>query len=238
MMEIISGSGNKHFRKDEVRVWYTFINKWNDRLGEFKYGFHTKEAARLKLIKNESLRSRFIVTRYLLRELISSYLNLSQSDLKFETNETGKPYLAAGLSDKGINFNISHAGNLLMIGICETVEIGIDVEKIKERENLSDVAKRFFTSRENELINSFSGEEKLKVFYRLWTLKEAYAKARGISMVSVLDGTEVCKIQPPLLKNSNFKIGSYTAGLFDFEKEYSGAIVTRSSEKKVSFIEV
>jgi 4'-phosphopantetheinyl transferase len=240
LSDIISSTKYKHFIKDEVRVWYTFINKWEAQFDELKQTLTASEMNRLKLIHHEKLQGRYIVTRYILRALISSCFGIAPYSMEFETNDYGKPYLRSEARDEKINFNISHSGNLLVLGMCKDFDIGVDVEKIRSRKDLYAVSDKFFSPEENGLVNSFSGKEKLTVFYKLWILKEAYAKAKGIPMMSLLDKNREGKIELEDLYKQNFKMGDYSCHLFSLEGEYGfrGAIVSARPIKKLSFTEL
>jgi len=74
-----------------------------------------------------------------------------------------------------VAYNLSHSGKygLCSIAINEQTEVkvGCDIEKIGATQGA--LAKRFFTGSESEYV---TGAEK---FYRMWVLKESFAKATG-----------------------------------------------------------
>ena len=83
----------------------------------------------------------------------------------------GKPYLQ-GFPE--IYFSISHCAGLAACAIGKE-KIGVDVEKVrawKER-----VAKRVLTP--SELCKLEESSDRNEFFFRLWTLKESYAKMDG-----------------------------------------------------------
>lgn len=83
----------------------------------------------------------------------------------------GKPYFPRY---EGIQFNISHTGNLAVCALGET-ELGIDIEQIRKvRESMK---RRVLTEREQEWMETCTDKE--EAFIRLWTLKESYLKATG-----------------------------------------------------------
>ena len=91
--------------------------------------------------------------------------------------EQGKPYLS---DHPEVFFNLSHAGKVAMCVVSD-VEVGCDVEEmIDGREAL---AQRFFTPREAaEIALQPTGEAKVALFYRYWTLKESFMKVTGRGM--------------------------------------------------------
>ena len=85
----------------------------------------------------------------------------------------GKPSLA---ERPGIHFNLSH-GEGVTACIVSDSECGIDCECV--RPCRMRVAKRAFSAREQALLESAEGDGRDMLFFRIWTLKEAYVKALG-----------------------------------------------------------
>lgn len=85
----------------------------------------------------------------------------------------GKPSLA---EHPDVHFNLSHAKGIAACVVSDSV-CGIDCEAVRPyREN---VVRRAFSEEEQQLLGTVSGEERDRLFTRLWTLKEAYVKALG-----------------------------------------------------------
>ena len=102
----------------------------------------------------------------------AKYYGITNFDIVEESN--GKPHFVKGTD---LQFNLSHSGEKVMCTI-DTHPVGCDIQEMGEIKLA--VAKRFFSQEEYELISSLnSKEEKKEMFYRLWTLKEAYIKATG-----------------------------------------------------------
>ena len=84
-----------------------------------------------------------------------------------------------------IHFSLSHSGVMAMCVISDR-PVGCDVEKIRERD--LDIAKRFFTSEEYDLIKSQKTDElQTKMFFRIWTLKESFVKCIGTGLSTLLN---------------------------------------------------
>jgi 4'-phosphopantetheinyl transferase len=58
-------------------------------------------------------------------------------------------------------------------------EVGIDVERIRRDNDLLDAAEHYFAPVERIALRSLASEERHFGFFRCWTRKEAYLKARG-----------------------------------------------------------
>lgn len=107
--------------------------------------------------------------------------------LHYDYNLQGKPFL------KGIPlyFSLSHSGNYVLCGVSEA-EIGVDIQE-ERIVDFRKISQRFFTEEERRILEACSencdsegevgkreGEEApRKLFYRLWTQKEAYGKLTG-----------------------------------------------------------
>ena len=115
----------------------------------------------------------------LMLQKVLSQKNLNPQNIRYGKN--GKPEI------DGLHFNISHAENFVICSVSEN-PVGCDIEKIHSIK--SGFEKRFFTQNEVSYLDKFSGEEKLKQFFRLWTMKESYMKFTGDGMKLALNRFE------------------------------------------------
>jgi 4'-phosphopantetheinyl transferase len=128
--------------------------------------------------------------RSLLAELLIRFgarnLHGIQTDrITFAANAYGKPYIPGC---PGICFNISHSGDWILCA-WDSQPIGVDVEQIRSLDY--DLANRFFSEPERVLLTKQSESEKLRMFYRLWTLKESFIKQVGRGLSIPLDSFSV-----------------------------------------------
>lgn len=103
--------------------------------------------------------------------------------LSLEKSERGKPYLAAF---PWIHFNISHSGSMAACGL-GSAPLGVDIEKIRPVRLLS--VRRMLTEKEQDFLAHCRESQQNRELFRIWTLKESYAKALGIGLA--LDFTQV-----------------------------------------------
>jgi 4'-phosphopantetheinyl transferase len=96
----------------------------------------------------------------------------------------GKPSLA---SRPDIHYNISHAHGIAACVVSD-FECGIDCERV--REYRPNVMKRAFSEKEREMVEKAPEDMKEQLFFRLWTLKEAYVKAIGTGISYPLNTAE------------------------------------------------
>jgi len=92
-------------------------------------------------------------------------------ELKY--TEFQKPYL-----DNSLHFNISHSGDYTICVFSQTNKIGVDIEEIKDIP-LVDFDNEFSKTELNQI---YAAQNPLKLFYTLWTQKEAFLKAIGAGL--------------------------------------------------------
>lgn len=174
----------------DVKNWYKIdirtvsddeYNKWYELMSEDK-------RQRVDKFRLNDDKKRTVVGEMLVRKAISKRFSVSPESIVFGTKENGKPFA----KDIPIEFNISHSGNMVVCAVSDS-PIGIDIEQIRPVD-LS-VAKRICT--ENELIYIFGknpetsefkisyDKEILRRFFKIWTIKEAYAKNIGTGIKSI-----------------------------------------------------
>ena len=139
----------------------------------------------------EIQRRRFIAARGTLRSILSCYLAIYPSHLRFYYNQYGKPCLAPEFSSSLLNFNLSHSDNMALFAITRNMEIGVDIERVRSDFEYEEIAKRFFSANEVAILRTIPTEKRLEAFYHYWTRKEAYIKAHGKGLSLPLDSFDV-----------------------------------------------
>ena len=122
----------------------------------------------------------------------------------FLTAPNGKPFAPDG----SLHFNLSHSGTWAVCAVSDA-EIGCDVETIDPAH--ADVAKRFFTAAENAQLDEAATEtERVRRFFRLWTLKESFQKATGKGMHLPLSDFSVTLGEPSCIEGESATVAEYT----------------------------
>ena len=142
----------------------------------------------------------------LLRECLRPYGIDYTAETPVIKGKMGKPSLA---EHPDIHYNISHADGIAACIVSER-ECGIDCEKVRGfRPN---VMKRAFSEKERDMVEKAPDDMKDLLFFRLWTLKEAYVKALGTGIAFPLDtagfGFDGCGITTDI---RGFRFRQYTA---------------------------
>ena len=87
-----------------------------------------------------------------------------------------------------ICFNISHSGKMIVCAVSDK-PVGCDVEEVKPVPE--GIVTHFFSDGERRYLQEFRGKAYQEAFFRLWTMKESYAKMTGEGMSSLLGSFEV-----------------------------------------------
>jgi 4'-phosphopantetheinyl transferase len=140
---------------------------------------NAQELERAKRFRFEHHQREFVAMHALGRMALSHDACFSPEAWQFPTNEYGKP---AAEPECGLRFNLSDSDELVICLVAREREVGVDVEVREQAEGILSVARRSFSGLECEQLEALEGEAKMERALALWTLKEAYIKARGMGM--------------------------------------------------------
>ena len=171
---------HKHIsiQKNEVHVWTVSLATPAievERLYTLLSHDERVRAGRFCFVEHAN---RYTVARANLRRILSRYIDTAPELLRFEYTANGKPFVANG----PIHFNLSHSSDVAVVAVTRDREIGIDVEQIRRDNDLLEIAEHYFAPEERAALRLLSAEERCFGFFRCWTRKEAYLKARGDGM--------------------------------------------------------
>jgi 4'-phosphopantetheinyl transferase len=176
---------------NEVHVWRAQLELPLSQVQELRGILTDDELDRANRFSFEIDRQRFIAARATLRSILSRYITIYPSHLRFYYNQYGKPFLAPEFSAYLLNFNLSHSGSMVLYVITRNMEIGVDVERVRSDFEYEEIAERFFSANEVAVLHTIPTEKKLEAFYNYWTCKEAYIKAHGKGLSLPLDSFDV-----------------------------------------------
>lgn len=132
--------------------------------------------------------SRAIVARALVRTELSAALGVASSTLTFAVGRHGKPEVFD--PPQPIAFNLSHSGEWIVLAwhtSGDDAPLGVDVEhRQADGRDVMRLARRYFSHPEQLSLQALEGDARERLFYRLWTLKEAWVKAHGLALAPQL----------------------------------------------------
>ena len=115
------------------------------------------------------------------RALLAAYLERAPDDVRLAIGEHGKPSLDRRFlaGSRALDFNVSHSGGALLVGVAREQELGVDIETQRRRRPVLDLARRFFAAEEASALAGIDEPLRQTAFLRVWSCKEAVVKALG-----------------------------------------------------------
>jgi 4'-phosphopantetheinyl transferase len=197
------------------------------------------ERARCERYKFERHRRESLATRALVRSALSCHRPIPPQEWEFTSNVHGKPALEP---DCGLRFNLSNSVELVACLISEAAEVGLDLEPFSRAETMLRVAGEVFSRVERAQLEALPEGEKLDRALSLWTLKEAYVKARGVGFALplgkfsfVFGGSEGVSLQ--LDPGIDDQAERWRYFLFDHAGHRIAAVVERSLPADLEVLE-
>jgi phosphopantetheinyl transferase len=143
----------------------------------------TDEQKRAEGMISQHRQCEWIAGRALLRQCLGYYMHMDGLALAFDKTASGKPFLRHPDSPA---FSLSHGPGWIACAVAQADNIGIDIDSEARRNRTDDIAARYFhPAEQGELAKAMNREERQCLFFRQWTLKEAYIKALGETINSV-----------------------------------------------------
>jgi 4'-phosphopantetheinyl transferase len=173
-----------------VHVWRAPLDDSPERASRYRSYLSVDELTRADRCRTPHPQYQFVITRGILRMLLSRYMEVRPALLKFEIQPQGKPALITA-SSFPIQFNVSHTRGMAFIALTTRHAVGIDVEWIDRKVQDRDIAERYFSTRESEYLASLAPPERTHQFFSYWTCKEAYLKMQGRG---IAEGLAQCEI--------------------------------------------
>jgi 4'-phosphopantetheinyl transferase len=138
------------------------------------------ERERWQRFRFEHTRREYLATHALARTALARFCGAAPEELRFVPNAHGKPALEP---DCGVRFNLSNsAGLVVCFAAAGSAEVGVDVESFARAGQIAAVAHKVLSAQERMQLEALPEDERRGRVLSLWTLKEAYIKARGMGM--------------------------------------------------------
>ena len=190
---------------DEIHIWTVKIDGQGNGTARSAEMLAPAERVRASGFRSEIDAARFIQRRTALREILGGYLGVAAQDVAFAVNEFGKPSVLAPKPRPDLSFNAAHSGALALVAVGRSVQIGIDVERLRSEVEGVDIAARFFAVNEVASLAALRPRDRGEGFFNAWTRKEAIVKALGRGLSIPLDAFEVSlrPREPPVILRWN-----------------------------------
>lgn len=169
----------------QAEIWYCFYDEIREPslLDRYDALMNDEERARHRRLYFARDRHQFLVTRALVRTVLSRYAPVAPSDWTFRVGAYGRPFVTGPLQEPRLFFNLSNTRGLVACAVSGAHEaVGVDVEAMDRRTEPAAIAHRFFSPFEVSVLSALPLERQRERFFSYWTLKESYIKARGLGL--------------------------------------------------------
>ena len=160
---------------DEVWVWQMALRRAAHEPTSLTEGERRVAAG----IQGVRARARYIAGRTLLRRRLGRLLERDALAVDLVDGVNGKP----ALREPVLSFNVSHAGDLVLIAVSRPRRLGVDVEQIRPDLDVGAVTEELLGPADRRAVTDAVAREGLEAFFRYWTRYEALVKARGDGLV-------------------------------------------------------
>lgn len=243
-------SDEEHACYNKIYLYTISLNSSRQNVLNLVTSLSSQEKDQANTYHTKKLSEDYIISHSMLRHVLSHYTKTHPRDIAFLIGEYGKPYLKN--NQHSIEFNMSHSKDVLCIVVTKDEELGVDIEFKDSSINVEELQNFVFHTQETKYMNSLkSNEQKIYFFYNLWTLKESMVKAIGlglsypINQINLIDevlnikNSDIIKTTQPVLKYKLSLISCMMSpSSLNIDKDYSYAIATRSTHKKIVHLEL
>jgi 4'-phosphopantetheinyl transferase len=169
----------------EVHLWYAVPARCRDPelLARYASLLSPDERARWASHRFERHRLEYLVTRALVRSALSRYGPMQPAEWRFARNAFGRPELDPGFA---LRFSIANSPTLVACAVSRA-EVGMDVEPLTRGADVLRVAGSILSPGERGALATLPAAARADRALTLWTLKEAYVKARGRGLSMPVD---------------------------------------------------
>jgi len=167
-----------------VRVWFADLDKQPAEMAQLSW-LSTSEHVKAVRLKMPQDRRRYLASCVVTRQVLSNETGILPENLQILTNKCGKPRLSPLAvvgrppSKSLLRFNVSHSENFLCIATALGSDVGVDIEVVNPTLDVLAISRACFDQENYEQVRCSSQKERVLVFYRLWTRREAFAKMLG-----------------------------------------------------------
>lgn len=212
-------------------VWRIPLSSYEKHIPELYQTLERDEKTRARLFLKEKDSHRFIVGRAMLRILLGEYLNIKADKLRFSYDNKKKPTLKYD-GKSVINFNVSHSGEYVLIAISDNF-IGIDIERHEYDSELKQIMQLIFSDSEILFINKQDSPS--RIFYKLWTRKEALLKASSSGLSNMIKDIPCLNGYYPVNYSPIISFESWIVNSFYIDEEYPASVAYTGDQTKLFF---
>lgn len=166
----------------ETHLWVTLELPDLDRqaISAYRELMSADERHREMAFAFEKDRGLYRLSRALMRTALARYIDADPRSLVFSRSPLGRPKIASP-SGSALEFSLAHTSGIVVLLVGFERLIGVDVERLHRSPPIEPVMSALGSSEITDL-TSRSNRQREQRFLEYWTLKESYAKARGMGL--------------------------------------------------------
>lgn len=215
---------------EDLHIWRYDLNE-RDYLKEMQnpvLSMHEKR--RCEEFLHEADRLRYVCIHRFVRQVLSAYLNTSASEIEINYAKFGKPFI----NGNELYFSYTYRSNMALLAISRQSEIGIDIEKMRQLQDVNTFCEFSFSIEEREILDGCTEEAFQETLFTFWTFKEAVIKALGVGLNADLTQINlspyfVDKTKPLRFKNDEI----YTVSRLMAPEGYKAAYAMKGLTKRI-----
>lgn len=204
-----------------MMVYELFIKdyEWTSQQDKLLQLISSERRERIKRYRLVEDKMNCLYSELILRYHLFHKTDLDEKCIIFQQTKEGKPYLY----NYPLYYNISHTKGGVLCAVFDD-SIGIDIEKVLPAP--TNIMKMCYSQEEINEVNNLHGEELDKLFYYIWTRKEAYCKWKGVGITQDLKNIKT-------LHNSEDKLFNTW-----YQYEYCISICSMDNEQEINKVEL
>jgi 4'-phosphopantetheinyl transferase len=167
-----------------AQLWLTTVTEWLETARSCGEGWmEAEEHGRYRQMQSSARQRQYLSGHYLLRVMAGNSSGTDASNWLLMRGPHGAPMLRHRQNGANLFASLSHSGERLAAAI-SPLPIGIDVEAHRRPARMDSIAARVFSPLESDRLRQLAEPDKSKLFFRLWTTLEAFAKRDGVGIRS------------------------------------------------------
>ena len=174
-----------------VHVWRAALGLSGAGYRKAQESLSVDERVRAERLASDNARKHYVAAHGILRVLLGTYLGQKPQALAFGTSSHGKPFLVKMREERDLRFNLSHSHGYALYAFALGREVGIDLELVRANVEALKLAERFFAASEYHTLRRLPTAKGRERFFRYWTCREAYLKAKGTGLAFPLTALEI-----------------------------------------------
>ncbi len=170
--------------KNEIHIWIANPDAISHKQMEARYYnlLSSEEQNRYRRFHFVKDRRIYLSAHVFVRAVLSRYTRILPELICFSYGIYGKPQLDLPDLNVQICYNLTHTHGMIGCVITQGNECGIDLEAKRTIQGMGAIMSQLFSPDEINLLSNLDRGNRIRHFYYIWTLKEAYAKATGVGI--------------------------------------------------------